>query len=58
LRPVYSFGLNSGGVVSVNLEPLRIAIPPNVNVSVFFNPLSAGGGTLSRYAASLSWAED
>lgn len=58
LRPVYSFGLNSGGVVSVNLEPLRIAIPPNVSVSVFFNPLAAGGGTLSRYAASLSWAED
>ena len=52
--PVYIIDVPGGGNSSVDLTDLRIAIPPNHNISA----LVYASGAISRVALSLTWVED
>lgn len=53
-RLAYSFSTSSGGSTSINLNDLRIAMPPGSSLSV----LGRSTGQITRSSISLSWIED
>lgn len=52
--PIYHFNVNSGASEVVNLENLRLVIPPNNNVSMIVRST----GQINRYGVGLTWVED
>jgi len=53
-RLAYSFSTSSGGSTSINLNDLRIAMPPGSTLSV----IGRSTGQITRSSISLSWIED
>lgn len=53
-RVAYIFGVEAGGSSSLDLEELRLAIPPNTDISV----LVRSSQQITRTDVSLSWVED
>jgi len=53
--PVYIFDVPGDQAVSIDLSELRIALPPNSNLSMIVRCV---GSAIDTYATSLSWVED
>ena len=54
--PIYIFDVPGNQSVTIDLDDLRIALPPNSNLSIVIR--SGSGTAIDTYAASLSWVED
>lgn len=53
-RPGYSFTVPAGGSTTINLEDLRIALPPNNLLGVFVRSTAQ----ITRSSVAVSWVED
>jgi len=54
--PIYIFDVPGNQSVTIDLSDLRIALPPNSNLSIVIR--SGSGTAIDTYATSLSWVED